>query len=366
MAPSIHNEDFAASVQAIQPTRLDSPSCKIGINGFGRIGRNVLRASLNRSDLEVVAINHTCNSIKDLIYLIRYDGTMGRMDPHKEIIAVSDHLITIGGQPIRLISERDPRQINWRDLGADYVVESTGKFTKRELALQHVSHGQAKRVIISAPSSDAPTYVYGVNSDAYRPDERNQVISCASCTTNCVTPVLKVLNQQFGLEQGFLTTIHAATQSQQVLDGYSKKNPRLGRTVFDNIIPTTTGAAKAIATVLPELQGKVTGISVRVPTPDVSLIDLTINTAQPTSLAEILAVFRRAAKTELAGVLSVSDEQLVSSDYKGESCSAVIDAAACNELNPQFFKIIAWYDNEWGYSNRLLDLAVLIHSQEEA
>ncbi|EAW13599.1 type I glyceraldehyde-3-phosphate dehydrogenase [Aspergillus clavatus NRRL 1] len=356
MAPSINEFSHTSSSQ---------PSiCRIGINGFGRIGRNVLRAALDRSDLQIVAINHTCTSVQDLIYLIRYDSSMGNLSASITIHALSDTFIAINGHQIALTSERDLKKLNWAALGADYVVECTGKFTKRELALDHITHGHAKRVVISAPSADAPTYVYGVNSDSYTPDEARRVISCASCTTNCVTPVLKVLHHHFGIAQGYLTTVHAATRSQQVLDGYSKKNRRLGRSVFDNIIPTTTGAAKAIATVLPELTGKVTGVSIRVPTPNVSMIDLTISTEKPTSLAEILAIFRRAAKSELAGVLAVSDEELVSSDYLGNPHSAIVDAAACSELNPQFFKIMAWYDNEWGYSNRLLDLTAYAASRE--
>ncbi|KAF7182015.1 hypothetical protein CNMCM7691_001403 [Aspergillus felis] len=355
MAPSIN--DFPHSNPSPQ-----SPVCKIGINGFGRIGRNVLRAALNRPDLQIVAINHTCTTIQDLIHLIRYDSCMGNLPPTIPIHALSDTLLSINGHQIALTSERSLQNLNWAALGADYVIECTGKFTKHAQALEHITHAHAKRVIISAPSADAPTYVYGVNSDAYTAEER--VISCASCTTNCVTPVLKVLQGHFGIAQGFLTTVHAATRSQQVLDGYSKKNRRLGRSVFDNIIPTTTGAAKAIATVLPELTGKVTGVSIRVPTPNVSMIDLTISTEKPTSLAEILAVFRRAAKSELAGVLAVTDEELVSSDYLGNPHSAIIDAPACLELNPQFFKIMAWYDNEWGYSNRLLDLTKHVASQE--
>ncbi|KAE8139515.1 hypothetical protein BDV38DRAFT_291236 [Aspergillus pseudotamarii] len=328
MAPSI--SDFPHSVASTQPS----------------ICRNVLRASLTRTDLQIVAINHTCTTVQDLIYLIRYDSCMGKLSDDISIHAVSDTLITINGRQIVLTSERDLQKLNWSAVGVDYVVECTGKFTKRDLALQHVTYGQAKRVVISAPSSDSPTYVYGVNSDDYMADEARRVVSCASCTTNCVTPVLKVLHEQFGIVQGLLTTVHAATQSQQVLDGYSKKNRRLGRSVFDNIIPTTTGAAKAIATVLPELTGKVTGVSIRVPAPNVSMIDLTVTTEQPTSLAEILAAFRRAAKSSLAGVLYVSDEELVSSDYKGNPNSAVVDAAACTELNPQFFKIMAWLPNE--------------------
>ncbi|PIG83543.1 glyceraldehyde-3-phosphate dehydrogenase [Aspergillus arachidicola] len=328
MAPSI--SDFPHGVASTQPS-----VCKVGINGFGRIGRNVLRASLTRTDLQIVAINHTCNTVQDLIYLIRYDSCMGKLSDDISIHALSDTLITINGRQIVLTSERDLQKLNWSAVGVDYVVECTGKFTKRDLALQHVTYGHAKRVVISAPSSDSPTYVYGVNSDDYTADEDRRVVSCASCTTNCVTPVLKVLHQQFGIVQGLLTTVHAATQSQQVLDGYSKKNRRLGRSVFDNIIPTTTGAAKAIATVLPELTGKVTGVSIRVPAPNVSMIDLTVTTEQPTSLAEIMAAFRRAAKSSLAGVLYVSDEELVSSDYKGNPNSAVVDAPACTELNPQ-------------------------------
>ncbi|KAJ5115253.1 hypothetical protein NUU61_001012 [Penicillium alfredii] len=356
MAPSI---DDASHV----PTQLPS-ACKVGINGFGRIGRNVLRAALVRSDIQAVAINHTCTTVEDLIYLIRYDSCMGDLDERTNIQTLSETRISINGKQIALTSERDLKKLNWAALGVDYVLECTGKFTKKELALDHVTHGQAKRVLISAPSSDAPTFVYGVNSDLYTASDNCRVVSNASCTTNCVTPVLKVLHETFCITQGFLTTVHAATRSQQVLDGYSKKNKRLGRSVFNNIIPTSTGAAKAIAAVLPELQGKVTGVSIRVPTPNVSMIDLTISTTKPTSLPEILATFRRAAKSDMAGVLKVTDEELVSSDYNGSPYSAIIDAPACAELNPQFFKIMAWYDNEWGYSNRLLDLTTLVHARE--
>ncbi|KAL4913990.1 hypothetical protein BDW62DRAFT_191409 [Aspergillus aurantiobrunneus] len=221
MAPSIN--DF--------PTG-DAPSapCRVGINGFGRIGRNVLRVALNRPDIQIVAINHTCVSVQDLLYLIRYDSSMGKLPDHIPLHALSDSQIVINGQPIALTSERDLKNLNWKELGAEYIVECTGKFTKRALALDHITHGHAERVVISAPSADAPTYVYGVNSDEYRADEARRVVSCASCTTNCVTPVLKVLQREFGVAQGFLTTVHAATRSQQVLDGYSKKNRRLGMT----------------------------------------------------------------------------------------------------------------------------------------
>ncbi|KAL4928113.1 type I glyceraldehyde-3-phosphate dehydrogenase [Aspergillus undulatus] len=357
MAPSIN--DFP-----IGDTTPSTPVCRVGINGFGRIGRNVLRAALKRNDIQIVAINHTCVSVSDLLYLIRYDSSMGRLPDDIPLHALSESQIMINNSQIALTSERDLKKLDWASLGAEYIVECTGKFTNREAALDHITYGGAKRVVISAPSSDSPTFVYGVNSETYTADEENRVVSCASCTTNCVTPVLKVLDREVGISQGFLTTVHAATRSQQVLDGYSKKNRRLGRSVFDNIIPTTTGAAKAIATVLPELTGKVTGVSIRVPTPNVSMIDLTVSTEAPTSLAAILAAFRRAAKSELAGVLSVSDEELVSSDYVGNGHSAIVDAAACSELNPRFFKIMAWYDNEWGYSSRLLDLTGHIAGKE--
>ncbi|KAL4937718.1 hypothetical protein BDV06DRAFT_226688 [Aspergillus oleicola] len=349
MAPSINDFPIGESTST-------TTTCRVGINGFGRIGRAVLRASLNRSDIQISAINHTCSTIQDLLYLIRYDSCMGKLPSSIPLYAASENSIILNGNEIRLTSERDLTKLNWASLGVEYVIECTGKFTKKEAAMAHVTHGGAKRVVISAPSSDSPTFVYGVNSADYTATEENRVVSCASCTTNCVTPVLKVLQREFGVAQGFLTTVHAATRSQQVLDGYSKKNRRLGRSVFDNIIPTTTGAAKAIASVLPELTGKVTGVSIRVPTPNVSMIDLTVSTEAPTSLASILAAFRRAAKSELAGVLSVSDEELVSSDYLGDGHSAIVDAPACTELNERFFKIIAWYDNEWGYSSRLLDL----------
>ncbi|EPS29638.1 hypothetical protein PDE_04588 [Penicillium oxalicum 114-2] len=359
MAPSI-------SDTPINTSNVSNSTCRVGINGFGRIGRNVLRAALVRSDIQVVAINHTCLTVDDLIYLIRYDSSMGDLDEQTQIQIQSHNLITINGNPIALTSERDLEKLPWTTLGVDYVLECTGKFTKRDLAMDHITYGGAKRVLISAPSSDSPTFVFGVNSDTYTSSEECRVVSNASCTTNCVTPVLKVLHESFGITQGFLTTIHAATRSQQVLDGYSKKNRRLGRGVFNNIIPTTTGAAKAVAAVLPELKGKVTGVSIRVPTPNVSMIDLTISTEKPTSLQEILSAFRLAAKSHMAGVLRVTDEELVSADYNGSPYSAVIDAPSCMELNPQFFKIMAWYDNEWGYSNRLLDLTTLVHAKEAA
>ena len=256
-----------------------------------------------------------------------------------------------------MISERDISKIDWQALNVDYVAECTGKFRKTADASAHVTYGKAKRVLISAPSSDAPTFVYKVNTSQY--SERSStstVFSNASCTTNCLAPILRVLNNSFGISQALMTTVHASTQSQHVLDGYSKKDKRAGRSIMGNIIPTSTGAAAAVSLVLPELAGKVTGISVRVPTTNVSMVDLTVATEKSTSLPEILEAFETASQGSFSGVIAVEKDELVSSDFLGNSCSAVIDAKASKELNDKFFKIIAWYDNEWAYSCRLLDM----------
>lgn len=262
----------------------------------------------------------------------------------------------INGHEIAMISERNLERIDWQSLNVEYVAECTGKFRKTADASAHVVHGKAKKVLISAPSSDAPTFVYKVNTSGYGQSTNSTVFSNASCTTNCLAPILRVLNDSFGISQALMTTVHASTQSQHVLDGYSKKDKRAGRSIMGNIIPTSTGAAAAISSVLPELTGKVTGISVRVPTTNVSMVDLTVATTQSTSLSQILSAFEDASKTSLSGVLTVEHDELVSSDFLGNSCSAVIDAKASKELNDKFFKIIAWYDNEWAYSCRLLDM----------
>ncbi|EON67164.1 hypothetical protein W97_06417 [Coniosporium apollinis CBS 100218] len=335
-------------------------------------GRNVLRASLLREDVEVVAINHTCASVDDVVYLIEHDSTHGPLatvkhsGPPFQVSALLNGDISINGRRIALLSQRDVRQINWGLYGAETVAECTGKFTKTTLAKDHIEYGAAKKVIISAPSADAPAFVFKVNSAEYSAQNKPDVVSCASCTTNCVAPIVKVINDSFGLDQGFVTTVHASTRSQSVLDGYSKRDRRSGRAVLGNIIPTTTGAAKAIAHVLPALSGKLTGISIRVPTTNVSLVDLTVNTDKPTSLPELLEAFRQASRTSLSGVLGVVDEELVSCDFLGNSCSAVIDALACVELNSKFFKVVAWYDNEWAYPNRLLDLLSYIFQVDQA
>ncbi|TGO10781.1 hypothetical protein BTUL_0126g00350 [Botrytis tulipae] len=330
---------------------------RIVINGFGRIGRNLLRASLLRDDVSVVAINHTCSSVEDVIHLL---------------------IIAIDGQHIALMSERNLEKLDWAKYEVDYVAECTGKFRSTALASKHVTIGGAKKVLISVPSPDAPNLVYKVNSDNYlRLCKETIVYSCASCTTNCLAPIAKVLQHSFGIQHAFMTTVHASTQSQHVVDGYSTRDRRSGRSIMGNIIPTTTGAAKAIKTVLPELAGKVSGISVQVPTANVSMVDLNVETIQSTSLEEIMTKFRASAQQELSGVLQVEDEELVSSDFLGNSCSAIIDSKASVELKYlahsqqerfadffKFFKIIAWYDNEWAYCCRLLDMLVFMNSQD--
>jgi glyceraldehyde 3-phosphate dehydrogenase len=308
-----------------------------------------------------MAVNHTCASIDDVIALLKHDSTHGPlsriMTGRLSVCALPNGSLSVNEQEIRLISERDATKISWAALGVEYVAECTGKLRSTALASAHVSHGRAKKVLISAPCSDSPTFVYQVNTSEYIDYAvSTSVFSCASCTTNCLAPILKVLNENFGVDQALMTTVHASTQSQHVLDGYSQKDRRAGRSIMGNIIPTSTGAAAAISAVLPELKGRVNGISVRVPTTNVSMVDLTVATAKKTSLTNILAAFRGAAEQELAGVLAVEDEELVSCDFLGHSSSAIVDAKASKSLNECFFKIIAWYDNEWAYSCRLLDM----------
>lgn len=349
-----------------------SRSCRIGINGFGRIGRNVLRASLLRDDVEVVAINHTCATAEDVAYLIKFDSTHGplmKYASNSAISALPNGNLSVNGRVIHLMSERDLMKLDWRPYGAEYVAECTGKFRSTATAQAHVVHGGAKRVLISAPSPDAPSMVYRVNSEEYvahRETSETVVFSCASCTTNCLAPLLKVLDNAFGIEQGLMTTVHASTQSQHVLDGYSAKDRRSGRSAIGNIIPTTTGASKAIRAVLPHLAGKINGISVRVPTTNVSMIDLVVQTKTATTLQDMLGTFRQASEGKLVGVLEVEDQELVSCDFLGRSCSAIIDSAASSELNANFFKIVAWYDNEWSYSCRLLDLLAMMNDTDGA
>jgi glyceraldehyde 3-phosphate dehydrogenase len=326
----------------------------IGINGFGRIGRMAFRAALARSDMRVVAINDLLE-LPQLAYLLKHDSVHGRLKHHVEI---RDRMLVVDGRPIRVTAVKDPGTSEWSAAGVDVVLESTGVFLSTEAARSHLRAG-AHKVIISAPAKDdTPTFVWGVNSDRYAGEP---VISAASCTTNCVAPLAKVLDESFGIERGLMTTIHAATATQKVVDGVSGKDYRFGRGILENIIPASTGAAAAVAKVLPSLAGKLTGMSFRVPVSDVSVVDLTCELAREATYEDICVAMRAAAKGPLAGVLGYTDEQVVSSDMRGEACTAIFDAKAGLQLDPTFVKLIAWYDNEWGYASKLLDLAGLVN-----
>ncbi|HXT95331.1 MAG TPA: type I glyceraldehyde-3-phosphate dehydrogenase [Polyangia bacterium] len=326
---------------------------RIGINGFGRIGRTAFRAALARQDLEVVAVNDLLD-LSHLAYLLRHDSVHGRL---RQDVSVRDSLLLLDGRPIRATAAKDPAASAWGDAGVDVVIESTGIFLSREKAAAHLQAG-ARRVIISAPAKDdTPVFVYGVNSDRYAGEA---VISAASCTTNCLAPVAKVVDEAFGLRRGLMTTVHATTATQKTVDGVSGKDWRFGRGILENIIPASTGAAEAVTKVLPSLRGKLTGMSFRVPVSDVSVVDLTCELARAASYADICAAMKAAAAGPLAGVLGYTNEEVVSSDLRGEACTSVFDAKAGLALDPTFVKLVAWYDNEWGYSSKLLDLAVKI------
>ena len=327
---------------------------KVGINGFGRIGRLVFRAAAYRSDddIQVVGINDLVPS-DNLAYLLKYDSTHGRFNGD---VSASEGFIHCNGQDIKCVSERDPANLPWGELGCDYVVESTGLFTTHEDAGKHLQAG-AKKVVISAPTKDpekVPTYVLGVNADQY--DGSADVVSNASCTTNCLAPITKVIMDNFGLEEGLMTTVHAATATQPTQDGPSKKDWRGGRNAYANIIPASTGAAKAVGLCLPETKGKLTGMAFRVPTVDVSCVDLTFRTTKSTSYAEICEAMKAAAEGPMNGILGYTDEEVVSTDFITDPRSSIFDAKAGIELNDKFFKVVSWYDNEWGYSNRVVDL----------
>lgn len=322
----------------------------VGINGFGRIGRLVLRIAIARPDIKVVAINDPFIAPDYAAYMFKYDSTHGRFKG--EVESEGSNLI-IDGKPIKVFQERDPVNIPWGELGVDYVIESTGIFTKLEGAQKHIDAG-AKKVIITAPSADAPMFVVGVNEEKYTPDLN--IISNASCTTNCLAPLAKVINDNFGIEEGLMSTVHSITATQKTVDGPSHKDWRGGRTASGNIIPSSTGAAKAVGKVIPELNGKLTGLSLRVPTVDVSVVDLTVRLAKPTSYEEIAAVVKKAAEGPLKGVLGYTEDAVVSSDFLSSQYSSVFDAKAGILLSPTFVKLIAWYDNEYGYSTRVVDL----------
>ncbi|MFN6470989.1 MAG: type I glyceraldehyde-3-phosphate dehydrogenase [Nostoc sp. SerVER01] len=335
---------------------------KVGINGFGRIGRLVLRAGLDNPNIEFVGINDLVPP-DNLAYLLKYDSTHGKLTRKVE---AKDDGILIDGHFIPCVSVRNPAELPWRQLGADYVVESTGLFTGYEGAENHLKAG-AKRVIISAPTKDpdtVPTLLMGVNHHLFDPS-KDLIVSNASCTTNCLAPIAKVINDSFGLTEGLMTTVHAMTATQPTVDGPSKKDWRGGRGAAQNIIPSSTGAAKAVALVLPELKGKLTGMAFRVPTPDVSVVDLTFKTAKATSYKEICAAMKEAANGSLAGILGYTDEEVVSTDFQGDTHSSIFDAGAGIELNSNFFKVVAWYDNEWGYSNRVVDLMLSMSHKEQ-
>jgi len=329
----------------------------IGINGFGRIGRLVLRASLEKG-AKVVAINDPFIGIEYMVYLFKYDSTHGR---YKGEVSVEGDYLVVGGNKIKVFSERDPKAIQWGSAGADYVVESTGVFTTIEKASAHLEGG-AKKVIISAPSADAPMFVVGVNLDAY--DPKFKVVSNASCTTNCLAPLAKVINDNFGIVEGLMTTVHATTATQKTVDGPSGKLWRDGRGAAQNIIPAATGAAKAVGKVIPELNGKLTGMAFRVPVANVSVVDLTVRLAKPATYQAIKDKVKEAAAGPLKGILGYTEDEVVSSDFIGDTHSSIFDAKAGIPLNDQFVKLISWYDNEYGYSNRVVDLIKYMQSKD--
>ncbi|MDR0937321.1 MAG: type I glyceraldehyde-3-phosphate dehydrogenase [Oscillospiraceae bacterium] len=322
---------------------------RIGINGFGRIGRLVFRAGIQRGDVEFVGINDLI-SPEYMAYMLKYDSIHGAF---KGEVSHDDTHLIVNGKAIQVTAERDPANLPWGTLGADYIVESTGLFTTIDKAEAHIKAG-AKHVVISAPSGDAPMFVMGVNEDVY--DKSMTVISNASCTTNCLAPLAKVIHDAFGITDGLMTTVHSTTATQKTVDGVSQKDWRGGRAASGNIIPSSTGAAKAVGKVIPSLNGKLTGMSFRVPTLDVSVVDLTVNLAKGASYAEICAVVKAAADGPLKGILAYTDEQVVSSDFIGDAHTSIFDAQAGIALTPTFVKLVSWYDNEWGYSNKLLDL----------
>ncbi len=323
---------------------------KVGINGFGRIGRLAFRASVQRNDMEVVAINDLID-VEYMAYMLRYDTIHGRFNGNVE---VKDGKLIVNGNAMRVTAEKDPANLKWNEVGAEYVIESTGLFLTKEKAEAHLKAG-AKRVVLSAPSKDdTPMFVIGVNHKAYQ--KEMTLVSNASCTTNCLAPVTKVLHDNFGIVEGLMTTVHSTTATQKTVDGPSMKDWRGGRAASGNIIPSSTGAAKAVTKVIPDLKGKLTGMAFRVPTLNVSVVDLTCRLEKATTYEDICAVMKKAAEGELKGILGYTQDEVVSSDFIGDSRTSIFDAKAGIMLNPNFVKIVAWYDNEWGYSCKLLDM----------
>ncbi len=327
---------------------------KVGINGFGRIGKLVFQAALEKEDIDVVAVNDPFITADYMVYMTKYDTVHGRFNG--DIKADGNKLI-VNGKTINVYNEMDPHNIPWGQEGVDFVLECSGVFTTLEKAQAHIDAG-AKKVIISAPSKDAPMFVMGVNNDKYDPSMT--IVSNASCTTNCLAPLAKVINDNFGIKDGLMTTVHSTTATQKTVDGASKKDWRGGRAAAANIIPSSTGAAKAVGKVIPELNGKLTGMAFRVPTVDVSVVDLTCNLEKPATYEEICTAVKRASENELKGILEYVEDDLVSSDFIHDSHTSIFDSKAGIQLTDTFVKLVAWYDNEWGYSNKLVDLAIYI------
>lgn len=327
---------------------------RIGINGFGRIGIGAFRAALDNDEVEVLGINEPFADLDYMIYMLTHDSVHGKFtgDVYADM---TNNCLLVNGKRIKVFAEKDPSKIDWNSSGAEYTLECTGQFTTTEKASAHLKGG-AKKVIISAPSQDAPMFVMGVNHERYTKDL--EIISNASCTTNCAAPLAKVINDAFGIEEALMTTVHSVTASQKTVDGPSNKDWRGGRSALVNIIPSSTGAAKAVGKIIPELYGKITGMSFRVPTVDVSVVDLTVKLVKPTNYEEIKAAVKKASETNLKGIVGYTEDAVVSTDFINETNTSVFDASAGIQLSPRFVKLVAWYDNEWGYSNKLIDLAV--------
>ncbi len=326
---------------------------RVGINGFGRIGRMVFRAAQDFDEVEVVGINDLLDP-EYLAYMLKHDSVHGRF---KGEVSIDGNTLVVNGKSIRLTAERDPSQLKWNEIKADVIIEATGLFLTQETAQKHIDAG-AKKVILSAPSKDdTPMFVFGVNDDSYAGEA---IISNASCTTNCLAPIAKVINDNFGLKRGLMTTVHAATATQKTVDGPSMKDWRGGRGILENIIPSSTGAAKAVGIVMPELNGKLTGMSFRVPTSDVSVVDLTVELEKETSYEEICAAMKKASEGSMKGVLAYTEEKVVSTDFRGEACTSTFDADAGMAMDGTFVKLISWYDNEWGYSCKIIEMALVI------
>ena len=333
-------------------------SVKIGINGFGRIGKLSFQAALAKEGVEVVAVNDPFIAADYMAYMTKFDTVHGRFNG---TIEEKDGNLVVNGKEIKVYNEMDPHNVPWGEIGVEYVLECSGVFTTMEKAQAHLDAG-AKKVIISAPSKDAPMFVMGVNNETYDPSMK--IVSNASCTTNCLAPLAKIINDNFGITEGLMTTVHSTTATQKTVDGASKKDWRGGRAASANIIPSSTGAAKAVGKVIPELNGKLTGMSLRVPTVDVSVVDLTCNLAKPTTYEEICAAVKKASEGELKGIVEYTDEDVVSSDFISDPHTSIFDAKAGIMLTDTFVKLVAWYDNEWGYSNKLVDLACYIASKD--